>query len=188
MTTKTRTKNNQLKKKSGELEKELSGVQEKINATRRELGEAVLANGDGTSAKIAGLETALSKLQDREQGLQAALEVGQGAIEESRDQATRADFKQDQAEVKRIDKRLNEAALVYIKRNYQDRDETNELIELYNRATILTRKHGDTLTTIDFHKAAQVIGAVRRTVVPVSRSIEVFAPDLVKAAGEQRRF
>lgn len=187
MTTKLRTKHDQLEKKHGELEIELSNIREKIITTRRELGGAVLNDGDGSSAKITRMETALSKLEDREQGLTLALGAGRVELEDYRDQMTRADFKQDQAEMSRIGKRLNDAALAYIKRNYQDRDDLSELVELHKRARLLSVKH-DKLSTVNITKSGQVIGAINRTIVPLSRSIEIFALDLVEKAGERRRF
>jgi len=185
---KTRTKRDQLVGKREKIEKELTGVQEKINAARRELGEAVLGDGDGTSAKITVLETALSKLEDRERGLKAALEVGQVEIDESQDQADQESYQADLAECKRIDKHLNAAAMAYIRDFYKKRDDLIELVDLHNRAKMLSRKHNDEFDTIGITKSGQVIGSVHRTVVPLSRSIEIFAADLVKDAGEKRRF
>ena len=188
MTTKLKTKHDQLNKKRGELETELTDIQEKINAKKRELGAAVLANGSGSGVKITGLEKELQRLQDREEGLQAAVEAGQDEIEKSRDQVNQEDFKTDQAEFKRISKRINEAALGYIRDFYKTRDDLGELAELYQRGRAISKKHEGKLPTLDFTKSGQIIGVVRSTVVPISRSIEFFAADLVKDAGEKRRF
>ena len=94
----------------------------------------------------------------------------------------------DLAEVKRIDKRLNAAALAYIRDFYSMRDQASGLLELYHRARLLSKKHDDQFNTIGITKSGDVIGAVLSLVVPVSRSIEFFAPDLVEKAGEKRRF
>lgn len=170
-------------KQSGALESQLQELRRTINDKRQSITQALI---DGK--EIASILDEVGSLQKQESGLVAALQAVQAAKAELGSQKKADELKLAEKEIGVIDAELEKAAIQLLRDAYKSRDELALLGDKFTRARNIVAKYPNELSTWHCLKSFEVIAALAQAYATVTRTIEITQPELLQAAGLERRF
>lgn len=175
--------------KKTDLDKNLDRVRGELEKVRADIADAQarmgaqVLNGKDASTMV----DELARLQARETVLLAAIEAGDQAQADQDKDIAAAKRQAAQDEFNRLVKEVESAALNWIKRSYEYRDELGEVAEKYYRARAIYREYPD-LATLSLVPSGGIIDRYLAIITEASRMIEIAAPGMIEKAGCRRRF
>ena len=162
--------------KRQDLAAQLESTRSDLAGLRAKMGAAIL-NGDDPDKLAADVV----RLEAKEAGLNAALEVGELAKADQATQLEAAQLEADKAEFAKLQAELDRGAISLLKTLVAAAEELDRLYDLYVRTRALYRAHDglpDTATP-----AAAIVAASRNTIKPLLGSMAQAFPDTLGKVG-----
>lgn len=164
------------------LEKRLRELRQEISNKRASITAALI---DGK--EIASILDEVATLQKEESSIASAAQAVQAAKAELGNRKKADELKQAEKELAAIDAELEKASIALLRDAYQSRDELAALSDMFRRACQLTGHHKE-LSLYRTRRNYELIAVLEQSYAAITRRMEITQPELLQAAGLERRF